>query len=153
MKALFYKTIKPIVQPFQRAFKGSTLGVRVVVLKSDQVLLVQHSYAPGWLLPGGGVERGETVYEAAARELAEEAGITVTAPLTLHGLFSNEKLFPGDHVACFVARDFEQQTWKPNLEIRAAEFFKVNDLPEGATGGSRRRITEILGQSPVAERW
>ena len=55
-----------------RIVRGMTLGVRAVVLDSDnKVFLVKHSYVAGWHLPGGGVEVGETFMEALTRELVE----------------------------------------------------------------------------------
>jgi 8-oxo-dGTP pyrophosphatase MutT (NUDIX family) len=52
-------------------------SARVLVLDaSDQLLLVQSGDA--WLVPGGGVEEGKTLAEAAARELREETGLAVT---------------------------------------------------------------------------
>jgi ADP-ribose pyrophosphatase YjhB (NUDIX family) len=48
------------------------------VIEADQVLLVAHQFPNqrrAWLLPGGGVELGETVVEAAAREVQEETGL------------------------------------------------------------------------------
>ena len=42
-----------------------------------RVLLVEPTYKPDWLLPGGAVEAGESPYEAAAREVEEELGLTV----------------------------------------------------------------------------
>lgn len=57
------------------------VGVGVVVLRGDQVLLVQRRNPPmagRWSLPGGLQKLGETVFEAASREVLEETGITVT---------------------------------------------------------------------------
>ncbi len=43
-----------------------TIGVRVLLLREEQVLLVRHSYIQGWYLPGGGLKRGETLEAAGA---------------------------------------------------------------------------------------
>jgi ADP-ribose pyrophosphatase YjhB (NUDIX family) len=143
-----------LMQPWFRFRRGMTLGVRAVVMnKQNEVFLVRHSYAPGWLLPGGGVERGETIYDALARELKEEGGIVSTGPSELHGFFSNEAKFRGDHVACFVIRTFAQADWRPTIEIKEARFFPVNALPEGTTGGTRRRIDEVLSGMAPGPSW
>lgn len=149
---MFSRILIRVLQPWFRLRRGMTLGVRIVVLDDEnRVFLVRHGYAPGWLLPGGGVERGQTIYDAVERELAEEGGIVPGERPALHGLFSNEAKFRGDHVACFVLRKFTRRDWAPTLEIREAGFFPVTDLPEGTTGGTRRRITEVLeGRTPPA---
>jgi 8-oxo-dGTP diphosphatase len=54
------------------------VGVLVVVLRGDEVLIVQRKQQPNagrWGFPGGVLELGETVFEGAMRELLEETGI------------------------------------------------------------------------------
>jgi 8-oxo-dGTP pyrophosphatase MutT (NUDIX family) len=153
-KRLFYKIAsKAVQQPLARILRGKTLGARIAVFDAqNRILLVRHTYAPGWILPGGGVERGETLRKAALRELVEEGGI-IAQELSLHGMFSNEAIFPGDHVACYIVRKFEQQHWKPDLEIAEAKFFALDGLPSDITGGSKRRIDEICYGAALAEFW
>ncbi|MET0606612.1 MAG: NUDIX domain-containing protein, partial [Beijerinckiaceae bacterium] len=69
-----------------RLVRGMTLGTRSIVIDGDnRVFLVRHSYTKGWHLPGGGVEAGETLLQALARELHEEGNIELTGPPKLHG--------------------------------------------------------------------
>jgi ADP-ribose pyrophosphatase YjhB (NUDIX family) len=56
------------------------VGVGVVVFRDDEVLLVKRGKEPrrdGWSIPGGAQETGETVAEAARREIHEETGLTI----------------------------------------------------------------------------
>ena len=69
--------------------KRLTVGVRAVLLDGKKVLLVRHTYLPGWQFPGGGVEPAETAETAAARETMEEAGYAVDGRPLLHGFFLN----------------------------------------------------------------
>jgi ADP-ribose pyrophosphatase YjhB (NUDIX family) len=58
------------------------LGVSVAVRRDDRILLVKRGKPPlkgFWSLPGGLVEAGETLADAAARELGEETGIAANA--------------------------------------------------------------------------
>jgi len=152
--ALFRIASRFALHPWFRLTRGSTLGVRAVVLDAaGKVLLVKHSYAPGWILPGGGVERGETAYDAVRREVQEEAGIVIEGEPALHGIFANHQQFMGDHLACFLIRRYRQEPFRPSREIAAAQFFAPAELPAGTTGGTKRRIAEILNGVPVTPDW
>jgi ADP-ribose pyrophosphatase YjhB (NUDIX family) len=57
-----------------------TEGAHVLVTdEAGRILVVRTTYlGPGWMLPGGRIERGETPHDGAARETREETGLTVT---------------------------------------------------------------------------
>lgn len=135
--------------------RGMTLGVRAAVLTPDgRIFLVRHTYTPGWHLPGGGVEVGETLAEALAKELREEALITPTAPPVLHGMYFNRGASRRDHVAVFVVRQFRVDGVKqPDREIAEAGFFAFEALPEETTPATRRRLAEIAAGLPGGGDW
>jgi len=63
-----------------------------VVEHNDAILLVKSKTLHKWIIPGGGVEKGETLIEALIREVREETAITVTDPILLtfrEGFFYN----------------------------------------------------------------
>ena len=138
---------------YWRFARGMTLGVRAVVLDSDnRVFLVRHSYVEGWHLPGGGVEVGETFRDALTRELMEEGRIELLEEPALHGVFLNRHVSRRDHVAVYLVRRFRQDRLPdPNREITACGFFELGALPAGTTQGTRLRISEVLeGRAPIA---
>jgi len=58
------------------------VAVGAVVFKDERVLLVQRGRPPGagqWAIPGGNVKLGETLQQAAEREVLEETGIIIRA--------------------------------------------------------------------------
>lgn len=138
-----------------RLTRGVTFGVRAAVLTgAGEVFLVRHTYIPGWQLPGGGVEVGETAREALERELSEEACISITAEPQLHGLYFNRRVSRRDHVALYVVRDFRVDAVKqPDREIAEAGFFPLDALPDGVTPATRRRLDEIAKGLPLAVDW
>jgi len=145
---------RPLIQAFWRWQRGLTLGVRAVVVDSEgQVLLIEHTYLDGWFLPGGGVERAETVHEALTRELVEEAGVRLTGPAQLVSIYDNAKVFRGDHVLIFRVDDWEPCEATSRGEIARRGWFALDSLPEGVTPGTRTRLAEALGGSAASHVW
>lgn len=144
-----------LVHFYFRLARPMTLGVRGAVFDAEgRVFLVRHTYVPGWHLPGGGVEPGETLHEAMAKELSEEGNIRVTGPMMLHGMFFNDHVSTRDHVAVFVIRAFEQSAPRmADREIAETGFFVLDALPERTTRGTRQRLKEITEGLIPADYW
>lgn len=131
------------------------LGARVAVLADGRVLLIRHTYLPGWHFPGGGVEPGEAAAEAAAREMVEETGLAPVAPLEFFGLYHNvHEATNRDHLAFFVCRSFRHdRDIGRNAEIAEIAWFDVDGLPQDVEPGTARRIAEIGGAARAGHRW
>lgn len=116
-------------------------GVRVMMLRDGQVLLVRQTYLPGWFMPGGGPKRGETLETAARREVREEAGAEL-GEVRLLGVYTNFKDWKTDHNVVFVSRDFKMDG-RHDREIAEVRFFALEALPEDLWPGHRRRLDEV----------
>jgi 8-oxo-dGTP pyrophosphatase MutT (NUDIX family) len=64
----------------------------LIVDAANRLLMMKRSDNGSWGLPGGGVELGEELKTAAARELREEAGLEADQ-LDLFGIFSGPEFF------------------------------------------------------------
>ena len=65
------------------------VGVGAIIIEDGRVALVKRGHPPllgEWSIPGGAMEIGETVREAAAREACEETGLNVEV-LELLGIY------------------------------------------------------------------
>lgn len=142
---------------FQQIFRltrSLTLDVRGVVLNdAGEVLLIRHTYTPGWYFPGGGVEKRETCELALERELIEEAGIKIAGKPELFSVYANHKLFPNDHVLVYVIRQWTQVKATSVGEIAETGFFALDQLPEAITPGTRRRLEELFYQKDISPHW
>ncbi len=132
--------------------RPQSAGVRVLLERDGDVLLVKHTYRPDWHMPGGGVDRGESLEQAARREAQEEVGATLGA-VELLGVYSNFWNRRTDHVAVFICNEFgvsEEHDW----EIAELRWFPLADLPPDLSPGTSRRLAEYKdGMRPGFGRW
>lgn len=148
------KVLRVVVSRWGRLRRGMTLGVRIAARDGrGRVMLVRHGYAPGWHLPGGGVEVGETAEVSARRELLEETGVSA-GRMVLAGLHFNPAFGGRDHVATFRAEALEiGPEPAPNREIAERGWFPLDALPEETTPATRRRLAEVYGEAESDGRW
>jgi ADP-ribose pyrophosphatase YjhB (NUDIX family) len=133
-----------------------TLGVRAVIHDRDRnaVFLIRHTYVPGWHLPGGGVETGETADQALEREVREECDVALTGPAVLRSVHFNRQSSRRDHVLLYLATDFRVIGEKRrDREIAEARFFALGDMPENTTPATHRRLAELFDGAAVSKYW
>jgi len=142
-------------QSWFRLRRSATLGVRGVVLDAGgRVLLLKHTYTPGWHFPGGGVEKLETCAVSLQRELQEEAGI-IAAPgaMELLSVHANHAFFPNDHVLLYRVSTWTQGEATQRGEIAEVRFFDPTSPPEDTSPGTKRRLAELFAGAARSELW
>lgn len=80
----------------------------VIIDSEDTIVLVKRKYGPyknHWAIPGGFVEVGESVEEAAVREASEETGLNIEL-VSMIGVYSKPERDPRGHVVtvAYIAR-------------------------------------------------
>ncbi len=151
----YEKGLRSVLHVWFRFSRPMTLGARVLVLDSEgRVLLVKHTYTRGWLLPGGGVEAGETMAQSAEREVHEEGNVEIVGEPEFFGLYFNHRASRRDHVGLFVARDVRVLGPRPpDREIAAAQFFPLDALPGDTSESTLARIAEVFQGAPRSPYW
>ena len=84
-----YRLGHPLAHAYWRLAQPTKRGVKCVLTRGDEVLLVRHTYGSStrWELPGGGVKRREEPRAAARREAREELGVDIADWRPLGDLF------------------------------------------------------------------
>lgn len=135
--------------------KPLSVGVRALIEDdAGRILLIKHTYVPGWHFPGGGVEPGETALSALEREIREEAQVKIAQPANLIGVYLNTRFSKRDHVLLYRCREQEViEEFKPSMEIADMQRFAPEQLPEDLSLGTSRRIEEVFRSKPPSTDW
>ena len=138
----------------KREIKTPLLAVDAVILFQDGVVLIRRNnppYQSCYALPGGFVEIGETVEEAAIREAREETGLDINL-LGLVGVYSDPARDPRGHVVsvAFLAR--ASGRLQSGSDARSAGVFPREELPGLAFDHEQiisdaLHLEEVLGNS------
>ena len=160
-QGLIYGLLMRLRSVFWRLRRPLLVGVRALIVRDGQVLLIRHrSGQEPWALPGGGAERYERLAEAARREAAEETGAQVRVDALL-GVYDRFGGGVTNYIAVFVCTPLSADAQpgrdpRPprSLEIAEARFFPLDDLPASLDPGARRRVAEyVAGERGVSRLW
>ena len=134
------------------------VGVGAVIVEDRQALVVKRGSEPlkgQWSIPGGVVELGETLREAAAREALEETGLRVEAGEVLEVFDSIYRDPEGQCQYHYVLIDFlcrrvagELRAASDVTEARWVTLHEVGELQ--MTQSAERVIRKALNQQPAA---
>jgi len=154
LKKLLQKLLHTAASFYWKTVRPKTNGVRAILLDETgtKVLLVKHTYIDGWYLPGGKVEKNETIIEGLARELREELGI-VLGGCTLFGVYENHAQGKRDTIIVLLCNGIAGTPTQTG-EIEAVSYFSLTALPQDVSPGTKRRLEElVLAKNPAIGMW
>ena len=113
-------------------FRHPIVGVAVIAITPQgQIVMIQRRDNRRWAFPGGFVDWGEDIKQAATREIQEETGLSVTQFDRLVGIYSSPKRDPRVHSICVtivaqVEGEFNVVDQGEVLDVRA---FDLSEMP------------------------
>lgn len=103
--------------------------VDIIIRVDDKIVLIERKNDPkGWALPGGFVDYGESLEQAAVREAAEETGLELTN-LRQFGAYSDPGRDPRQHNISFVFTAEGGGKPRGGDDAARARLFSLDDLP------------------------
>lgn len=103
--------------------------VDIIIEKGEGVVLINRKNPPpGWALPGGFIEYGETAEEAALREAKEETNLEIS-DLTQFKVYSHPERDPRFHTISIVFSGRGKGKVKPSSEVREVKVFRKEAIP------------------------
>ncbi|MDW7643663.1 MAG: NUDIX hydrolase [Desulfuromonadales bacterium] len=110
-------------------YRNPVPTVDIIIRRGNTIVLIKRKNPPlGWALPGGFVDYGESLEEAAVREAKEETGLELTE-LTQFGAYSDPARDPRQHTISFVFTARGQGTLASGDDAAEAGWFDLDNLP------------------------
>ena len=120
------------------------ISVDVIIRIGRKIVFVERKHRPlGWALPGGFVEVGETVEQAAAREMREETGLTIRNP-SLFGVYSDPRRDPRGHTVSVVFTATARGVPRGADDAARAELFDPRHPPRPLRFDHPRIVRDYL---------
>jgi len=112
-------------------FRNPTPTVDVIIeTQPDHVVLIRRKNPPhGWALPGGFVDYGECLEDAAVREAKEETGLDVTLKRQFHS-YSDPQRDARQHTITTVYLAVAQGDPRGGDDAAEARVFPITALPK-----------------------
>jgi 8-oxo-dGTP pyrophosphatase MutT (NUDIX family) len=113
------------------------VGAAVLVLDvEDRLLMMKRSDIGRWGIPGGAMELGEAVENAARREAREETNLEI-GEMSLFGVFSGPELYykyPSGDEVYNVSIVYRSHDWRGEIKLNAEhsewKWFRASEIPE-----------------------
>jgi ADP-ribose pyrophosphatase YjhB (NUDIX family) len=104
--------------------------VDLIIEYNDRIILIKRKNPPpGWALPGGFIDYGESIESAAIREAKEETGLEVELVRQFH-TYSDPKRDPRHHTITTVLIARAKGRPSAGDDAKAAGIFRRENLPE-----------------------
>lgn len=135
-----YKLAYQLLRIYWFIFRPQIYGVKCLIEFEGSILMIRNTYGDmRWTFPGGGFKRNESPEMAAAREVLEEVGISLTTLRSL-GQYTSTDGYKRDTVNCYAGRVTTPGFKIERNEIYEAAWFDWKELPRPLASDAERVI-------------
>lgn len=154
MRSAMARRIDYYDDPAAPAANSLVPSVNVIIEEDDRILMIRRTDNGNWAVPGGAIDLGESMVQAAVRETAEETGVTCEVT-GLSGIYTDPR-----HVIHYTSNDEVRQEFcvvlmarwisgepTPSSESSEVRWVDLDDVPDLQMDRSMSRRMEdyILG--------